>query len=872
MSEASISLCFLGSLSDEVVDFVRGVVRILADARGIVVEERSGESSQSNPPTLTLAALDDTEHSSSSIHSLYAFLTNLCAALEAIGRHAEKSSLQHVLDLCITPTDRGGLAIISNDSSGWPSEPTQLQSVQSLIEAWLEALNATESAAQLPAPLPAKTPNTWPMTLAEKILVQHAFSLPSPQGVRVGELMRLSVDWVIASELSWVGMKHSMTSIGEKPTVWRNDRFWLAGDHTVDPRVYHQPRVQELMGGMEEARKTFKMTENQGSNYTILHTEFVRERAEPGMLVIGSDSHTCSGGAVSSLAIGLGAADVMAALATGETWIKSPESIRVHFSGEPAWYIRGKDIILYILKKLRRNTHAADRIVEFGGPGAKHLSCDARFAICNMCTELGAITGIFVPDEVTHQFVSSRRHSRYRSNSVYFQPDPDASYAATFHIDLSEVESFVALYPSPDNVVPVTEKLDMPLDGCFIGACTTTEEDLVLAALVLEVGLQRGLELAIGKRMVVPGSLPIVSSLRALGLLDFFERAGFEQPAVSCSLCLGMGADRAGHGENWLSSQNRNFKNRMGHGSVGHICSAAVVAASSFSMRVTDPRPLLSQIRPERYQRLLDKCRDWRAAEPAAGKRPAKIALANQRTKPAPMPAYVEPYRSFEPRVAPSLDQPQSTELEKPRDSEAGIIRSKVYALDDFVDTDAIIPAAFILESPTDALLGSHCLEFTNPDFRDQVRAGLEVVVAGKAFGCGSSREEAPRALKGLGVKCVIAKSFSFIYGRNQPTIGLLGIIITDERFYDLARTGAAIEIDTSARTVTVAGQRFEFVMDDMELALIRRNGLAAAYKSFGKGVFRSLCADVPGKAGYEVDEVGLGGGVAKGREEGLAW
>jgi homoaconitase/3-isopropylmalate dehydratase large subunit len=106
----------------------------------------------------------------------------------------------------------------------------------------------------------------------------------------------------------------------------------------------------------------------------------------------------------------------------------------------------------------------------------------------------------------------------------------------------------------------------MPLDGCFIGACTTTEEDLVLAALVLEVGLQQGLELAIGKRMVVPGSLPIVSNLRVLGLLDVFEQAGFEQPAVSCSLCLGMGADRAGHGENWLSSQNRNFKNRMGHG------------------------------------------------------------------------------------------------------------------------------------------------------------------------------------------------------------------------------------------------------------------------------------------------------------------
>lgn len=104
------------------------------------------------------------------------------------------------------------------------------------------------------------------------------------------------------------------------------------------------------------------------------------------MLALGSDSHTCSAGAVSCLAIGLGAADVMTALATGETWIKVPESIRIEFIGEPAWYIRGKDVILYILKELKRNTFAADRIVEFGGPGARFLSCDARFAISNMCT------------------------------------------------------------------------------------------------------------------------------------------------------------------------------------------------------------------------------------------------------------------------------------------------------------------------------------------------------------------------------------------------------------------------------------------------------------------------------------------------------
>ena len=136
----------------------------------------------------------------------------------------------------------------------------------------------------------------------------------------------------------------------------------------------------------------------------------------------------------------------------------------------------------------------------------------------------------------------------------------------TFDIDLAKVQSFLALYPSPDNVVPLKEKLGMRFDGCFIGACTTTEEELILAALVLKVGLEENLPLAPGNRKVVPGSLPIVNRLRKLGLLDAYEQAGFIRTAPGCSMCIAMGADKAGVGETWLSSQNRNFKNRMGKG------------------------------------------------------------------------------------------------------------------------------------------------------------------------------------------------------------------------------------------------------------------------------------------------------------------
>ena len=125
---------------------------------------------------------------------------------------------------------------------------------------------------------------------------------------------------------------------------------------------------------------------NLAEQYTIMHTEFCRQRAQPGMLVIGSDSHTCSAGSVSSLAIGLGVADVTMPLITGETWFRIPESVNIRFINKPKPGIGGKDVILYILKELKRNTVASDRVVEYTGPGLRYLSCDARFAIANMTT------------------------------------------------------------------------------------------------------------------------------------------------------------------------------------------------------------------------------------------------------------------------------------------------------------------------------------------------------------------------------------------------------------------------------------------------------------------------------------------------------
>ncbi|KAJ5357087.1 hypothetical protein N7517_011696 [Penicillium concentricum] len=278
------------------------------------------------------------------------------------------------------------------------------------------------------------------------------------------------------------------------------------------------------------------MTEYQGMNYTILHTEFYRERAQPGMLVVGSDSHTCPSGAVGCLAIGLGAADVTLPLVTGETWFKVPKAINIRLVGTPKPGIGGKDVILYILQVPKRNTTASDRIVEFTGPAVRHLSLDTRFAISNMTAELGGITDLFVPDKITHNFINRRKLAQYKCPTTYFKPDTDAKYAAVHEIDLTNVGSFIARYPRPDDVVPVTEEEGIVLNGCFIGACTTTEEDLIIGALVMEQAMKRGLKpTAKGKRKVVPGSMPIQYRLRELGLCDIYADAGFEIGIPGCS-------------------------------------------------------------------------------------------------------------------------------------------------------------------------------------------------------------------------------------------------------------------------------------------------------------------------------------------------
>ncbi|KIY01663.1 uncharacterized protein Z520_01800 [Fonsecaea multimorphosa CBS 102226] len=781
----------------------------------------------------------------------------LADVLARTGHAADAAAFRDVHGLATLSTDFGGLGLRSDCEILSEQDVSELVF---LVSAHLEAINSAERARSPLHPLSSRPRGRRGMTLAEKIFAAHDINQKGE--VRPGDVIRVDIDWILASELSWKGMERWYDRLGQ-PGIYRNDRFWLAGDHLVDPRVIDTPKIRSFIESSECARREFKMTDSQRMNYTIMHTEFCRERAQPGMFVIGSDSHTCSAGSVSCLAIGLGVADVILPLITGETWFKIPETVEIRFINRPKPGISGKDVILYVLKELKRNTVASNRVVEYTGSGVQYLSCDARFAIANMTTEFGGVTGIFVPDAVTQTFVNRRAQSRHRSNSLYFRPDDDAVYAETYILDLAQVEPFVARYPRPDDVVAVTEVVGLELQGCFIGACTTTEEDLVLAALVLEQAMKLGaIPIRSGKRKVVPGSMPILHNMRKHGLVDIFEHAGWEVGVPGCSYCVGMSADQAGKGETWLTSQNRNFENRMGPGAFGNLASAVTVAASSFNMKIANPAPLLSLIDMSRVDAILG--RESRQNSPVRldfvepGSRLSmqitlddRQALSNFTIRESQESQ--NSYSDFQINIDTATTESITPNPQEP-ECASSVIIGKVARLGDFVDTDALAPNEAISKpNITRDQLGTYCLYHTHPDFRGQVREhGHNIVVAGEAFGCGSSREDAVAALQGAGVQCVIAKSFAFIYSRNQSNLGLLGFEMKDPRFWKVVEDGRGMKIhlDRSLLQLEVDDhgtyETFYFTLSPMQRRLMQCGGAAKAFGRWGKGLWEALTSQKP--------------------------
>src|SRR5258708_7797365 len=338
--------------------------------------------------------------------------------------------------------------------------------------------------------IPSSNTDRRPMTLTQKILAQHAVGSQRPW-VETGDMLRVRVDWTIASELAWNGMDRTYSLLG-RPRLHNPTRFYLALDHTVDPVTLDTgPRARKRADLSRAFAQESGIQHFYDANVTIMHTKFYRDLVQPGEVVLGADSHTSSHGGLGAFAVGLGGADVTAAMVLGETWIEVPEAIAVEYTGTPDFGIGGKDIILKTLGALGRNTVAMERSVEFRGDAAHAFTTDMRFTICNMTAEFGGLNGIFDPDEQVATWLTRRRRG---SNDVapHFRPDADSAYAARYPISLDQLGPQVARPFSPDNVFEVTELVGQPLDGAFIGACTTTEEELALPGPGLETALPGG--------------------------------------------------------------------------------------------------------------------------------------------------------------------------------------------------------------------------------------------------------------------------------------------------------------------------------------------------------------------------------------------
>jgi 3-isopropylmalate dehydratase small subunit len=649
-----------------------------------------------------------------------------------------------------------------------------------------------------------------PMTLTQKILLDHALGLRRPW-VEAGDILRISVDWTIASELAWNGMDRTYERLG-RPALHDRNRFFLAVDHTVDPvTLKGDERTQKLVQLSRDFAKQSGIRHFYDANQTILHTKFYRDLVQPGEVILGADSHTSSHGGLGAFSIGLGGADVTAAMVLGETWIEVPDAIAVELSGTLPFGVTGKDVILATLGQLHRNTIAMERSVEYVGDAAHRLSTDARFTIANMTAEFGGLNGIFEADAVVAAWLARREGNR--DDARYYRADEGAPYVDRRRIELNGLLPHVAKPFSPDNAFPVGEALGVPLQGCFIGACTTTEEELVLGALVLEQALKSHRPVESANRLVVPGSLSIQHNLEERGLWEIYRRAGFTVDPPGCSMCLGIASRRANPGETWLSSQNRNFENRMGRGSLAWLASAATVAASSLDMKIADPRPLLAAVDQRRFAALLGR----------DGGRPLPEVRV---VDPEPRLVAQEPLRERQGATSPD-----------------SVLEGRVQLFGDNVDTDAIIPGEFC--HLTDLReLGEHAFHHVRPGFAERVRAGQNIVVAGEGWGSGSSREHAVWALVGAGVDLVIARSYAFIHKRNLVNEGLPFMVIRDPQFYELAKEGATLRVELGRRTVTEPGSGRTFAAEPLSPiidALRRGGGLVDAVKRSGKQVFAAL-------------------------------
>ena len=597
------------------------------------------------------------------------------------------------------------------------------------------------------------------MTLAQKILKAHLVEGEMIKGKEIG----IKIDQTLTQDATGTMAYLEFEAMGV-PRV-KTEKSVAYIDHNTLQNGFENADDHRFIGSVCKKHGIYFSRPGNG----ICHQVHLERFGVPGKTLIGSDSHTPTGGGIGMIAIGAGGMDVAVAMGGGTYYITCPEIVKVELSGKLSPWVAAKDVILEVLRRLSVKG-GVGKIIEYCGEGVRTLSVPERATITNMGAELGATTSIFPSDEVTRQFLKAQQRE---ADYTPLTADSDADYDMVVEINLSELTPMAACPHSPDNVKTLDEIGDMKIDQVCIGSCTNSSLlDMLKVAYILKgKTVHPDVSLAIA-----PGSKQVLNMLADCGALATMIDAGARILESACGPCIGMGQSPNSGGIS-LRTFNRNFEGRSGtkDGQI-YLVSPEVAAVSALTGVLTDPRTL---------------------GEMPEFKLPEVFTVNDNMVVP---PVKAEDMDSVEVLRGPNIKPfPVSEALADNLDAKCSL------KVGDNITTDHIMPAgAKILPLRSNIpKISEYCFAVCDEKFHDRaLELKKSIIVGGSNYGQGSSREHAALAPLYLGVKAVIVKSFARIHMANLINAGIVPLTFVNEADYDKINQLDELKIDNLKEAV----------------------------------------------------------------------
>ncbi len=585
------------------------------------------------------------------------------------------------------------------------------------------------------------------LTLTEKILSAHLVEGELKRGTEIG----IRIDQTLTQDATGTMAYLEFEAMGV-PRV-RTERSVAYIDHNTLQNGFENADDHRFIGSCAKKHGLYFSRPGNG----ICHQVHLERFGIPGKTLIGSDSHTPTGGGLGMLAIGAGGLDVAVAMGGGAYYITCPKVVNVKLSGKLSPWVAAKDVILEVLRRMSVKG-GVGKVIEYTGEGVKTLTVPERATITNMGAELGATTSVFPSDEMTRAFLKAQQREQ---DWTPLSADPDAVYDEVIEINLSELEPLAACPHSPDNVKSMSEIGRLKIDQVCIGSCTNSSLlDMMKVAYILKgKTVHPDVSLAIA-----PGSKQVLNMLAANGCLGDMIDAGARILESACGPCIGMGQSPNSGGIS-LRTFNRNFEGRSGtkDGQI-YLVSPETAAASALTGYLTDPRTLGDM--PQFQLPDVFTINDNMVTSPAAEADMESVEILRGPN--------IKPYPETHPLLE-TIDAPVSLKV------------------GDNITTDHIMPAgAKILPLRSNIpKISEHCFAVCDEEFPKRAKAlGQSIIVGGANYGQGSSREHAALAPLYLGVKAVLVKSFARIHRANLINAGILPLTFVNEADYEKIAQG----------------------------------------------------------------------------------